>query len=35
MSNRKFKKGQTYHVQQVVGDPSHADTYHYFLMVKY
>lgn len=28
-----IKKG--YQVQQVVGDPSHAATYHYFLMVKY
>ena len=28
-----IKKG--FQVQQVVGDPSHAATYHYFLMVKY
>jgi hypothetical protein len=28
-----LKKG--FQVQQVVGDPSHAATYHYFLMVKY
>ena len=28
-----LKRG--YQVQQVVGDPTHSDGYHYFLMVKY